>query len=115
LRVAGDADMAGGMSREPAACATMDELRAEVDRLDRALVALLARRAACIDRAVELKRAAGLPARIEARVAEVLGNAGAAAVAAGLDRGLVAGLWERIVEWSIAREERSLGQGADGR
>jgi isochorismate pyruvate lyase len=86
----------------------MNELRAEIDRIDRELVALLARRAACIDRAVELKRAEGLPARIEARVAEVLGNVRAAAEAGSLDPGLVEQLWRCMVEWSIAREERAL-------
>ena len=45
------------MTREPAACASMAELRAEIDRLDRELVALLARRAGYIDRAVAVKRA----------------------------------------------------------
>jgi isochorismate pyruvate lyase len=93
----------------------MDELRAEIDRIDRELIALLIRRAACIDRAVELKRAAGLPARIDERVAEVLANARAAAEAGGLDAALVAALWERIVEWSIAREDRALERDGGGR
>jgi isochorismate pyruvate lyase len=96
------------MTTDPGTCASMDELRAEIDRIDRELVALLVRRAACIDRAVVLKRAAGLPARIPERVEEVLGNARAAAVAGGLDRSLTAALWREIVEWSIAREERAL-------
>jgi isochorismate pyruvate lyase len=96
------------MTREPGACASMDELRAEIDRVDRELLALLARRAACIDRAVTLKRAAGLPARVPERVEAVIGNACAEAAAAGLDRSLVLALWREIVEWSIAREERAL-------
>jgi isochorismate pyruvate lyase len=101
--------MSAAMTREPADCRDMDELRGEIDRIDRALVALLARRAACIDRAIELKRAAGLPARIEARVEEVAANARAAAEAEGLDGPAVEALWRRIIEWSIAREERVLG------
>jgi isochorismate pyruvate lyase len=86
----------------------MAEVRAEIDRLDRELVALLARRAAYIDRAAALKRSEGLPARIEERVREVLGNARAAAEARSLDPALVDRLWRCIVEWSIAREERTL-------
>jgi isochorismate pyruvate lyase len=97
------------MTREPADCRDMDELRGEIDRIDRALVALLARRAACIDRAIELKRDAGLPARIESRVEEVVGKVRAAAEAEGLDAAKVEALWRRIIEWSIAREERVLG------
>jgi isochorismate pyruvate lyase len=96
--------------REPSACADMGELRAEIDRIDRVLVDLLVRRAACIDRAVELKRAAGLPSRIEWRVAEVIAKVESAAAGQGLDPVLVAELWERIVEWSIAREARALGE-----
>jgi isochorismate pyruvate lyase len=96
------------MTREPAACGSMAEVRAEIDRLDRELVALLARRAAFIDRAAALKRIEGLPARIEERVREVLGNARAAAEAGSLDPALAERLWRCIVEWSIAREERTL-------
>lgn len=97
------------MIREPEDCASMAELRAEIDRIDAELLALLARRVACIDRAVELKAAARLPARIEARVEEVAGRARAAAEARGLDGDFIEALWRRIIEWSIAREERVLG------
>lgn len=96
--------------KEPRACANMDELRAEIDRIDGVLVDLLVRRAACIDRAVEIKRAAELPSRIEWRVAEVIAKVESAAASRGLDPLLVAGIWERIVEWSIAREARALGE-----
>lgn len=82
----------------------MTELRAEIDRIDADLVALLTRRAGYIDRAAQIKRDVGLPARIEARVAEVIGNARDRAAASGLDPDLVEDLWIRIVEWSIARE-----------
>ena len=47
------------------------------------------RRAACIDRAVAVKRAEGLPARIGPRVEEVIANARAEAAAGGLDPALV--------------------------
>ncbi len=96
------------MTSDPATCAAMAEIRADIDRLDRELVALLARRAGCIDRAVEVKRRERLPARIGPRVEEVVANARAEAVAAGLDPAFVEALWRRIVEWSIAREERAL-------
>lgn len=96
------------MTSDPATCAPMAEIRAEIDRLDRELVTLLARRAACIDRAVTVKARERLPARIDARVEEVVANARAEASAAGLDPDLAEALWRRIVEWSIAREERAL-------
>jgi isochorismate pyruvate lyase len=87
----------------------MAPVRAEIDRLDRELVALLVARAACIDRAIAVKSAEALPARITPRVEEVVGNVRAIATEAGLDADLVEDLWRRIIDWSIAREERVLG------
>jgi isochorismate pyruvate lyase len=87
----------------------MDELRAEIDRIDLELVALLAERAAFIDRAVELKRVGGLPARAAARIDQVIANARDAATARGLDPELVTALWRQLVEWSVVCEERELG------
>lgn len=97
--------------REPKDIPTMAELRREIDALDLRIVALLAQRARYIDRAAELKPAEGMPARIEARVEEVVRNACAAATARGLDPVLVEAMWRMMVEWSIAREERVLGKG----
>lgn len=96
-------------SSNSATCAPMAEIRAEIDRLDREIVALLARRAACIDRAVAVKRRERLPARIDARVDEVIANAREAAAGQGLDPDLAEAMWRHLVEWSIAREERRLG------
>ena len=84
----------------------MAELRAEIDRMDRELVRMLARRAAYIDRAIQLKQANGWPARIPDRVEEVVMNARAAAEAQGLDPDLIEHLWRQLVDWSIAREAR---------
>ncbi len=94
---------------DPEACTTMAELRAAIDAIDRRLVALLAERAAHIDRATQLKPAEGLPARIDSRVDDVLAKVRAAARADGLDPDLVAALWTQLIDWSIAREERVLG------
>jgi isochorismate pyruvate lyase len=48
------------MTKPPAHCANMTELRAEIDRLDKDLVALLAQRTAYIDRAAQIKSGVGL-------------------------------------------------------
>lgn len=87
----------------------MTELRGEIDRIDGELVALLARRIACIDRAVELKREAGLPARIGPRVEAVASHARAEAAGWGIDPAAVEALWRMMIEWSIAREAAALG------
>jgi len=92
-------------------CQTMMALRAEIDSLDRQLVAMLAKRATYIDRAIELKRSDGLPARIPVRVEAVVNNARGAAVAAGLDPDLVEHLWRELIDWSIAREAREIDLG----
>ncbi len=87
----------------------MAELRVEIDRLDRELVGLLVMRAGYIDRAAEIKAGVDLPARIDARVEEVVANVRRLAAAAGLDPDLADSLWRKLIDWSIAREESHLG------
>jgi isochorismate pyruvate lyase len=102
-----------GMARDPKTCADMAELRALIDALDADLVALLARRAKCIDRAVELKQQVGWPARIESRVEDVVEKVREQAGSRQLDADLVERLWRELIAWSIAREEVSLGTRSD--
>jgi isochorismate pyruvate lyase len=88
----------------PAAqCRTMAEVRCGVDAIDLALVDLLRQRFGYMDAAARIKpdRAA---VRDEARKAQVIANAAAAAERAGLPAGLAATLWETLVEASIAHE-----------
>lgn len=87
----------------PEACQTMAEVRAGVDALDRELVALLARRFGYMNAAARIKPARS-HVRDEARKAQVIENASAAAAAAGLPDGLAETLWEALVEASIAHE-----------
>lgn len=95
--------------REPRDCETMAHIRAEIDRLDEALVRLFAERAGYIDRAAQIKAGADLPARIDARVEEVVQNVRRHADTYGLPPDLVEKLWRRLIDWSIAREESHLG------
>lgn len=95
----------------PENCRSMAELRAAIDVLDARIVADLALRTRYIDRAARLKSAEGLPARIKARVEAVVASVRGHAEAGGLDPDLAEALWRRIIEWSIAREERVLGKG----
>jgi isochorismate pyruvate lyase len=90
--------------------ADMAALRRVVDALDAELIALLARRAGLIDRAIELKPREGIPARATDRVAQVVANVRRLAEAQGLDPDLAETLWREIIEWSIAREEAILGR-----
>ncbi len=84
-------------------CTTMTEVRAGVDALDRELVALLAKRFAYMDAAARIKPERG-HVRDEARKTQVIENARAEAVRLGVPEAVVADLWERLVEASIAYE-----------
>lgn len=88
---------------DPAACTTMEEVRAGVNEVDRALAALLARRQGYMEAAARIKpdRAA---VRDEARIAQVLDNARANAAAAGLSLSIAEPVWRAILEACIAYE-----------
>ncbi|MEH3047375.1 chorismate mutase [Sphingomonas adhaesiva] len=92
-------------------CTTMAEVRAGVDALDRELVALLRRRFDYMDAAARIKPARG-QVRDEARKAQVIAQARAAAEAEGLPGAAIADLWERLVEASIAYELASFDERA---
>ena len=88
---------------DPAACTTMTEVRTGVDDIDRRMIALIERRFAYMDAAARIKpdRAA---VRDEWRKADVKAKVDAAAEAAGIDRALIARLYEDLIESSIAHE-----------
>ena len=87
----------------PADCTTMTEVRAGVDDVDRRLVALIARRFAYMDAAARIKPDR-VAVRDEWRKADVLAKVDAAAAAAGVDRELMARLYQDLIETSIAHE-----------
>ena len=88
---------------DPENCTTMAEVRAGVDDVDRRVVALLKRRFGYMDAAARIKpdRAA---VRDEWRKNDVLSKVDAAATEAGVDRALLARLYEDLIETSIAHE-----------
>ena len=81
----------------------MTEVRAGVDAVDAALVALLVRRFAYMDAAARIKTDRDT-VRDEARKAEVLANVARHAAAAGLDPERLTAVWDVLVEQSIAHE-----------
>ncbi|WP_066705936.1 chorismate mutase [Celeribacter ethanolicus] len=98
------------MLKSPKEIGTMAELRGQIDELDRRLVDLLSVRQAHIDRAAEIKPGEGLPARIEARVLDVLDKVEARARLSGFDPVLARQMWALMIEEMIAREEHVLGR-----
>ncbi len=93
----------------PEACKFMAELRVQIDAIDVELITLLAMRSGYIDRAVDLKKIEGLPARTTDRVAEVLEKVSETASRRSLDSQLARKLWGELIEWSIQREIKELG------
>lgn len=87
----------------PEDCRTMAELRAEIDRLDAALVGLLARRQAYIERAAAIKSSREA-VRDEARVEEVIAKVLAEARAKGLNVSIAEPVWRTLIECSITHE-----------
>ncbi len=101
----------------PIHCASMADVRREIDRVDRAIVALLAERLDYIRQAGNIKKRRA-EVRDEARVADVLAKVTAEARRAGADPDLVVKLYRELIEWSIAYEfivfDRRLSAAAGG-
>ncbi len=84
---------------------SLAEVRREIDRIDRELVALLPERGRFVRRAAALKRDPAevpAPARVEAVIAQVR----EAAHAAGLDEAVAEATWRAMVGAFIAAETR---------
>src|SRR3954467_15467190 len=88
---------------KPADCRTMGEVRHGVDRLDEAIVALIAERFRYMDAAARIKPERG-HVRDEARKAQVIGNVRRLAARHDVPDAVIADLYERLVEASIAYE-----------
>ena len=89
---------------KPGDCNNMDELRHQIDKLDVKIIELLANRSEFIDRATELKKSNGMPARIPERIETVVSNSRNAAEDLDLDADLVETIWRTLINWSIQRE-----------
>lgn len=87
----------------PEQCETMLEVRAGVDQVDRELVRLLARRFGYMDAAARIKPDRDT-VRDEARKAQVIDNVRGHARSEGIPEGVIAAVWEALVEGSIAYE-----------
>lgn len=83
-------------------------IRAEIEGIDRELVALIARRVNLARRVGAAKLEAGLPTLDPSREAEVVSRAGQLARDAGLDEESIRSIFWHLVETSrrVQREER---------
>ena len=93
-------------------CQSMDEVRAEIDRIDKALVDLIGERFGYVDRAWQLKNSPA-EARVPWRVQQVIDKVRARAMEQNLPPELAEALWRQMIGWFIQYEEEKLRQQGD--
>ena len=91
----------------PAQCRTREDIRREIDRIDRGLIELLVERFGYIQRMADLKDDPA-EARIDARVSDVLAKVTDLARERGLDAELTRALWTKLMDWNIDWEARAI-------
>jgi len=89
--------------KSPAECASLDEVRAEIDRIDHAIVSLIGERAGYVHRAARFKTSEAAVAAPERQEA-MLRARRAWAEQADLDPGVVEKLYRDLVAYFIVRE-----------
>ena len=91
--------------KPPQACADLTELRAEIDRLDHDLVALLASRTGYVARAAQLKknRAAIVD---QARIEQIIAKVRSQATGLGVEPQVIEAIYRAMIAAYIAYEER---------
>jgi isochorismate pyruvate lyase len=90
-------------------CNTMEEVRAEIDRIDTALVDHIGERFTYVERAWQLKNSPA-EARIPWRIQQVIDRVRKRAAENGLPPELVEALWRQMIGWFIQYEEEKLRQ-----
>ena len=99
--------------RHPQECTSMVEVREEIDRIDAALVDLIAERFGFVDRAWQLKsnpQEAYVPWRIQ----QVIDKVRAHARERGLPPELTEALWRQMIGWFVQYEEEKLRRQIEG-
>ena len=95
-------------ARVPAECANMPEVRAEIDRVDAALVALIAERFGYVERAWQIKLTEKAAANVPWRNQQVIDKVRAIATEKGVPPDLCEALWRQMFGWFILFEEEKL-------
>ena len=100
-------------ARPPADCENMEQVRAEIDRLDIAILDLVADRFGYVDRAWQLKtrrEEAVVPWRIQ----QVIDKVKVRATEKGLPPELTEALWRQMIGWFVQYEEEKLRRSLEG-
>ncbi len=94
--------------RSPADCPTMTEVRIEIDRVDGALVSLIAERFGYVERAWQIKLGEKAAANVPWRNQQVIDKVRAIAAEKGVPPDLCEALWRQMIGWFIQYEEEKL-------
>lgn len=97
-------DSAVTAQKSPAECQSKDDVRAEIDRIDRNLLALFAERHRYVTRMAQIKtdpHEARDPVRIEAMIAKVRERS----LALDLDEDQAELVWRTLIDWNINYEK----------
>jgi isochorismate pyruvate lyase len=92
------------VTKSPAQCATKEDVRAEIDRIDQGLLALLAERHRYVTRMAQIKtdpQEAYDPERIEAVIKKQRGRA----TELDLDEDQAELIWRTLIDWNINYEK----------
>lgn len=84
-------------------CRSMSDVRREIDRLDRALVGLLAERQSYIERAAQIKSVRSA-VHDQARIDDVVAKVLVAAKETGLSAAIAEPVWRTLIDRCIAHE-----------
>ena len=95
-------------SKRPAECADLADVRAEIDRIDNALVDLIGERFGYVERAWQIKLGLKQEASVPWRNQQVIDKVRARAAERGVPPGLVEALWRQMIGWFIQYEEEKL-------
>ena len=99
----------------PKDCSTLADVRVEIDRCDKALVASIAERFGYVERAWQIKLQAKQEANVPWRNQQVFEKVRARAAEKGLPPDLAEALWRQMVGWFIQHEEEKRRQQIEGK
>ena len=94
--------------RPPDACKDMTDVRAEIDRVDKALVDLIGERIGYVERAWQIKLKLKQEANVPWRNQQVIDRVRAQAKERGVPPDLCEALWRQMIGWFIQYEEEKL-------
>ncbi len=94
--------------RPPSDCRDMTEVRTQIDRVDSALVDLIAERFGYVERAWQIKLGEQAAANVPWRNQQVIDKVRANAEAKGVPPDLCEALWRQMIGWFIQYEEEKL-------